>query len=73
MRFTGASLTLLAWAQVAFAQAPAARTPWGDPDIQGTWTSEAELSVPFERPREYGNRQLLTDAELATRRATLQK
>ena len=44
-------------------------TPWGDPDLQGTWTAEAELSVPFERPREYGNRQVLTDAELAQRQS----
>ena len=66
-----AALIISGAAQAALAQAP--RTPWGDPDIQGTWTSEAELSVPFERPREYGNRQLLTDAELAARRSTLQK
>jgi hypothetical protein len=58
---------------VVLAQAPAPRTPWGEPDLQGTWTSEAELSVPFERPREYGNRQTMTDAEFAARRATLQK
>jgi len=45
------------------------RTPWGDPDLQGTWTAEAELSVPFERPRELGERQLLTDAEFAERLA----
>jgi hypothetical protein len=50
---------------VVLAQAPAPRTPWGEPDLQGTWTSEAELSVPFERPREYGNRQTMTDAEFA--------
>jgi len=45
-------------AHAALAQSP--RTPWGDPDLQGTWTSEAELSVPFERPKEFGNRQLRT-------------
>jgi hypothetical protein len=44
-------------------------TPWGEPDLQGTWTAEAELSVPFERPREYGTRQVLTDAEFAQRRS----
>jgi hypothetical protein len=44
-------------------------TPWGDPDLQGTWSSEAELGVPFERPRQYGTRQLLTDAEFAARQA----
>ena len=49
------------------------RTPWGEPDLQGTWTSEGELSVPFERPREFGTRQTLTDAELATRRTSLQR
>ena len=45
------------------------RTPWGDPDLQGTWTSEAELSVPFERPAQYGERQFLTDQEFAQRRS----
>src|ERR1044072_3660309 len=59
--------------QVVSAQAPAPRTPWGDPDLQGTWTSEAELSVPFERPKEYGNRQLMTDQEFAARQASVQK
>ena len=50
-------------------QTAAPKTPWGDPDLQGTWSSEAELSVPFERPREYGERQRLTDAEFAQRLA----
>ena len=43
------------------------RTPWGEPDLQGTWSSEAELSVPFERPAQYGDRRFLTDAEFAQR------
>jgi hypothetical protein len=55
-------------------QAPSApRTPWGDPDLQGTWTSEPELSVPFERPREFGDRQSLTDQEFAARRTQVQR
>jgi hypothetical protein len=44
-----------------------ARTPWGDPDLQGEWTTEGEYGVPFERPKEYGTRQFLTDAEYAKR------
>ena len=32
-----------------------ARTPWGDPDLQGHWTSEGEYSVPFERPAPLNN------------------
>ena len=55
-------------ARAAVATATVPRTPWGDPDLQGTWTSEAELSVPFERGREFGERQLLTDQEFAARR-----
>src|SRR5215468_1584050 len=43
------------------------RTPWGDPDLQGTWTSEAELTVPFERDPRFGDRQWLTDAEYTQR------
>jgi hypothetical protein len=54
------------------AQAPAVpRTPWGEPDLQGTWTSEPELSVPFERPAQHGDRRELTDAEYAQRVAQL--
>ena len=26
------------------------RTPWGDPDLQGVWSSDDEAGVPFERP-----------------------
>ena len=37
------------------------KTPWGAPDLQGTWSNAAV--VPFERAKEFGNRQLMTDAE----------
>ncbi|HEU4690822.1 MAG TPA: hypothetical protein VFS23_20775 [Vicinamibacterales bacterium] len=43
------------------------RTPWGDPELQGEWTSEGEYGVPFERPQQYGARQFLTDEEYAKR------
>jgi hypothetical protein len=43
------------------------RTPWGDPDLQGEWTSEGEYGVPLERPSQYGTRQFLTDDEYAKR------
>jgi hypothetical protein len=50
-----------------------ALTPWGEPDLQGTWTAEAELSVPFERAREFGTRQVLTDAEFKQRQSQVDK
>jgi hypothetical protein len=43
------------------------RTPWGDPDLQGEWTSEGEYGVPLERPAQFGTRQFLTDQEYAKR------
>ena len=43
------------------------RTPWGDPDLQGEWTTEGEYGVPFERPAQFGTRQFLTDEEYAKR------
>jgi hypothetical protein len=43
------------------------RTSWGDPDLQGEWTSEGEYGVPFERAATYGTRRFLTDAEYAKR------
>ena len=43
------------------------RTPWGDPDLQGIW-SYATLT-PLERPVEMGDREFLTNEEVATRDA----
>jgi hypothetical protein len=60
-------------ARATAAPSAVAKTPWGDPDLQGTWTSEAELSVPFERAREHGERQTLTDQEFAARLSQTQK
>ena len=45
------------------------RTPWGDPDLQGTWPGGSVIAVPFERPPEFGTRATLTDAEAAQRNA----
>jgi hypothetical protein len=43
------------------------KTPWGDPDIRGTYTSDNWIGVPFERPQQYGTRATLTDEEFAAR------
>jgi hypothetical protein len=31
------------------------RTPWGDPDLQGVWSSDDTSGIPRERPKEMGN------------------
>ena len=43
------------------------KTSWGDPDLQGVWTSDDFYGVPFERPAQYGTRNMLTDEEYAAR------
>lgn len=60
-------LTLPADAQTRRETNWSKRTPWGDPDLQGEWTSEGEYGVPFERPAQFGNRAFLTDDEYAKR------
>jgi hypothetical protein len=49
------------------------RTSWGHPDLQGIWTTDAEIGVPFERPVELGEKAILTDEEFAARAVALKK
>jgi hypothetical protein len=53
------------------AQSPSAfkvpRTPWGDPDISGLFTTDDELGVSFERPAQFGDRQFVTEEEYRQR------
>jgi len=45
----------------------AAKTPWGDPDLQGVWSSDDMRGVGTARQKQYGNRLYLTDEEYADR------
>jgi hypothetical protein len=49
------------------------KTPWGDPDLQGTWTSDDTWGVPMERPVSYGDRLYLTEDELKTREKAVEQ
>ena len=40
------------------------RTPWGDPDLQGTW--DYRTITPLERNRELGTREFYTEEEKKT-------
>ena len=44
------------------------RTPWGDPDLQGYWTTNEMHGVPLERPASAGGRPFLTEGEATKRR-----
>src|SRR6187397_2906085 len=41
------------------------KTPWGEPDLQGTWPLDHLISTNLERSPNYGERRFLTDAEFA--------
>jgi len=46
-------------------QAP--RTPWGDPDLSGEYSSDDMRGVPTSRPDQYGTRESLTAEEFLQR------
>jgi hypothetical protein len=48
------------------------RTPWGDPDLQGTYANDNEYATPLERPREFDGKTLadVTSDEMARVRAS---
>jgi len=62
--FAGAAAAVV-WAAVSAQESP--RTPWGEPDLQGTYTSDNSIGVPFERPAQFGERAQLTDEEYAAK------
>jgi hypothetical protein len=49
------------------APAPALKTPWGEPDLQGIWTDETD--TPLQRPPKYANQEFFTDAQRASSRS----
>ncbi len=60
-------------AQKAGKAATDPRTPWGDPDLQGTWTSDDTWGVPFERPKQFGTRATLTEDEIKDRAKNVER
>jgi hypothetical protein len=69
---SGFALALAIAGSGARAQAPVGsdqvmRTPWGDPDIQGLFTTDDELGVPFERPEQFGDRAVVSEEEFVAR------
>jgi hypothetical protein len=73
-----AAVVVLGWDTATVAQGPPARagapskpfvaprTPWGDPDLQGTFTNSDESQTPMERPEELKGKALsdITPEEL---------
>lgn len=47
-------------------------TPWGEPDLRGTWPVNHLIGVPVVRPKEFGDRFYLTDEEFLEKQASLE-
>ena len=58
-----AILSLVPLSAAAQEGAPAQRTAWGTPDLQGVW--DFRTATPLERPEELAGRDVLTDEEAA--------
>jgi hypothetical protein len=43
------------------------KTPWGDPDLQGIYTSDDYIGVGLQRQAQFGTRLYLTEEEMAAR------
>jgi hypothetical protein len=54
------AIVLVHWPAVAQSQS---RTPWGDPDLQGTW--DFTTITPLQRPPELAGKEFLTEREAA--------
>jgi hypothetical protein len=50
-----------------------AKTPWGDPDLQGKWPGVDLVGVPMQRPANLGTRTRLTEEEFLQRQAAFEK
>ena len=57
------SVFFVAGGQPVAAQAPAPRTAWGQPDLQGVW--DFRTITPMQRPERYGDQEFLTAEEAA--------
>lgn len=66
LRASLAFIAMTATGAGAADQFKAPRTSWGDPLIQGIYTNNTD--VPFERPRELGDRAFFTAAEYQARK-----
>ena len=59
----GGIMRTSAQAPLAGAPAPALKTPWGEPDLQGIWTDESD--TPLQRPAKYAAQEFFTAAQRA--------
>ena len=51
----------------------APKTPWGEPDLQGVWSTDDMAGVPMSRPQQFGDRLYQNDEEYAQRAKNVER
>ena len=49
------------------------KTPWGDPDLIGVWSSDDTAGIPMSRPQNFADRLFQSDEEFKTRTQNIQR
>src|SRR3954469_24364258 len=49
------------------------KTPWGEPDLVGVWSSDDTAGIPMSRPQTFGDRLFQTDEEFSARTKNIQQ
>jgi hypothetical protein len=60
-------LVITAFGEKTAPRYAARRTSWGEPDLQGVWSSDDTAGIPMSRPEQYGSRLYLSEQEYAER------
>jgi hypothetical protein len=51
----------------------APKTPWGEPDLEGVWSTDDTSGIPMARPAQYGDRLYLNDEEYTKRAQQIER
>jgi hypothetical protein len=51
----------------------APKTPWGEPDLQGVWSTDDTSGIPMARPAQFADRLYLSDDEYAKRSQQIER
>jgi len=68
---TALSLALLVSVSVMAAEYTPPQTPWGEPDLRGTWPISHLIGTPLVRDPRYGTTLFMSDEEFAERQAAV--
>jgi len=49
------------------------RTSWGEPDLQGVWSSDDTAGIPMQRQEQFGDRLYLNEQEYAERTTNVER